>query len=104
MSKKLVQKAKAPTFRELETIWYQKQADFVAEAHTRLMHDDWARLYAYIRPSSVGQWGELLIAAEGDELPSDCQLITGEPIPPTDRQGITRWLARFAGKLPVFPL
>lgn len=79
-------------------------ADFVAEAHIRLMRGSWEHLYAYVRPSTAGQWGELLIVAEDDDAPEGCQLITGETIPPTDRQGITRWLARFAGKLPVFPL
>lgn len=95
---------KVPTYRELETRWEAIKGAFVADVHTATMRDPFCRRYAYVLPSTPGQWGALEFTRETEGAPAGFELITAEPIPVSDRATIARWLERFAGRLPVFPL
>lgn len=85
--------------------WEQIKSAFVDETHAAMMRDMAMRQrYAYVRPSSVGAFGELFQIPEGDEIPSGCELVHAERIPSGNKDQIRLWLERFAGRLPVFPL
>lgn len=85
--------------------WERIKGAFLAATHTALMRDQsFQPWYAYLKPSALGVWGELLAVPEGTEAPEGFEIITAERIPPADRDAIRRWFERFAGKLPVFPL
>jgi len=88
--------------REAEQ-WERIKAEFIGSVHTAMMRDPWFHAYAYVKPSIVGQWGELRAVPEADDPPDGFQLITAERIPSGDKATIARWFARFSERLEVFP-
>lgn len=91
-------------FRRESAHWETLKAEFVSAAWLAYMRDQaFIPLYAYVKPSSPGVWGELAFVRESSEPRTGFQLVTAERIPATDKAGIARWFERFAGRLPVFP-
>lgn len=95
----------AGTYQREKAEWERRKAAFIEAAHTAMMRDP-AMLpqYAYLKPSAPGQWGELTHVAQGAEAPDGFEPITAERIPSGTKDQIRRWFARYADRLPVYPM
>ena len=93
------------TYATERSRWESIKADFVSSVHLEMMRDQsMRRRYAYVKPSQVGVWGELAHTTDDIDSPDGFELITAEHVPMGDKATIARWLERFAGRLPVYPL
>lgn len=95
---------KQPTYRELVAHWEGIKADFVTSVWNASMRESWiGARFAYVKPSSVGEWGVLAHFTEDQDVPEGFELVTPERITLGTKQDISRWLERYAGRLPVYP-
>ena len=84
--------------------WSRRKGAFVQETHTRMLRDPaQRRLYAYYTPSQGASWGAFQAVTDDVQMPAGWYPVDPAPMPAGTIDGLSAWLERRVGRLPMLP-